>query len=74
MFGWNVYEIDGHDFAQMEKTFNMIQESKEGKPSMIIAKTIKGKGIPHFEGKFESHYNSIDQTTKDTILAGMEQA
>ncbi len=72
MFGWEAYEIDGHDFDQMEQVFKQIKESRSGKPSMIIAKTIKGKGIPHFEGKFESHYNSIDQATKDIILAGME--
>lgn len=73
MFGWEAYEIDGHDFEQMESAFAQIKQNKSGKPSMIIAKTIKGKGIPHFEGKFESHYNSIDQATKDTILAGMGQ-
>jgi len=72
MFGWDGYEIDGHDFDQMEQIFKQIKENGSGKPSMIIAKTIKGKGIPHFEGKFESHYNSIDQVTKDTILAAME--
>lgn len=73
MFGWEAYEIEGHDFDQMKSVFAQIKQNKSGKPSMIIAKTVKGKGIPHFEGKFESHYHSIDQATKDTILAGMEQ-
>lgn len=73
MFGWEAYEIDGHNFNQMKSVFAQIKQGKSGKPSMIIAKTIKGKGIPHFEGKFESHYNSIDQASRDTILVGMEQ-
>jgi len=73
MFGWDAYEIDGHNFIQMKQVFEKIKEKKSGKPSMIIASTIKGKGIPHFEGKFESHYNSIDQVTKNKILAEMEQ-
>lgn len=72
MFGWEVYEIDGHNFDQMKSVFAQIKQDKSDKPSMIIAKTIKGKGIPHFEGKFESHYHSIDQATKDKILAKME--
>ena len=73
LFGWEVYEIDGHDFEQLKLIFTQIKQSESGKPSMIIAKTIKGKGIPHFEGKFESHYNSIDQVTKDKILSGMNK-
>lgn len=73
LFGWKTHAIDGHDFGQMAKVFKSISEDKSGKPTMIFAKTIKGKGIPHFEGKFESHYNSIDQATKDKILGEMEE-
>lgn len=72
VFGWKVAEIDGHDFEQMSKVFQNIKSRNDNKPTMIIAKTIKGKGIPHFEGKFESHYHSIDQETKDEILKLME--
>ncbi len=67
-FGWNTYEIDGHDVSQLASTFNKIKQSKNKKPNWILANTIKGKGIPYFEGKFESHYKSIDQQTKDKIL------
>ena len=70
-FGWEVQEVDGHDFKDLETVFNKIKQSKSGKPQCIIAKTIKGKGIPEFEGKFESHYHSITKEMKDKLLRNM---
>ena len=67
-FGWNTYKADGHDFADLKKAFDNVKKSKNNKPNFIIAKTIKGKGIPEFEGKFESHYHSITQEMKDSLL------
>lgn len=49
-FGWNVSETNGHSFANMEETFNnLILYS--GKPSIIIADTVRGKGLPSIEAK-----------------------
>ena len=47
-FGWNVHKVDGHDY---EELLNSLNKSKEGngKPSLIIANTIKGKGISYME-------------------------
>lgn len=70
-FGWNVYEVDGHSFSDLEKTFNEVKNQKNGRPNMIIAKTIKGKGIPYFEGRFDSHYKSVDEHTKNEILRNL---
>ena len=47
-FGWNVIKIDGHDFEQILSAFDKARECK-GKPTMIIAKTIKGKGVSFME-------------------------
>lgn len=69
VFGWEVFETDGHNFVQLEKTFSKIDKSKTGKPKMIIANTVKGKGIPYFEGRFDSHYKSVDEETKKKILS-----
>ncbi len=71
-FNWETYQTDGHNFQEMEKTFSQIKVSSVNKPKMIFAKTIKGKDVPYFEGKFESHYQSLDQETKSKILAGMQ--
>ena len=47
-FGWNVIKIDGHDFEQILSALANARECK-GKPTMIIAKTIKGKGVSFME-------------------------
>jgi transketolase len=55
-FGWNVQRINGHDFKEIERAFNSL--SKE-KPNVIIADTIKGKGISFAENKMEWHYYNL---------------
>ena len=47
-FGWAVAEIDGHDIAAILETFRRAGATK-GKPTVIIAHTIKGKGVPYME-------------------------
>jgi transketolase len=56
-FNWTVKEIDGHDFQQIAKVFAKLPFQK-GRPSVIIAHTIKGKGVSIFEGRNEWHYRT----------------
>jgi transketolase len=68
-FGWNVREINGHDMAQIVETARSIP-FEDGKPSVIIANTIKSKGISFAEGKVNFHYwkatpEEIAQAQKD---------
>lgn len=51
-FGWNTIEIDGHNFSQMIKAFEKAP-IKNGKPTVIIANTVKGKGVSYMENKKE---------------------
>ncbi|MBE6718404.1 MAG: transketolase [Ruminococcaceae bacterium] len=53
-FGWHVIVIDGHDFNQIEKA---VEEAKtvKGKPTMILCKTVKGKGVSFMENKAGWH-------------------
>ena len=53
-FNWNVLCIDGHDFAQIEKALIAARECK-GKPTMIIMKTVKGKGVSYMENNAGWH-------------------
>lgn len=53
-FGWNVIDIDGHDIEEILDAFDEA-ETVKGKPSVILAHTIKGKGVSFFEGKVEYH-------------------
>jgi transketolase len=47
-FGWHVIEVDGHDFKQLMDAFDKAEMIK-GKPTIIIAHTVKGKGVSHIE-------------------------
>ena len=53
-FGWNVFEIDGHDFSQILEVIERAKRCK-GKPTMVIANTVKGKGVSFMENRDEWH-------------------
>lgn len=53
-FGWNTLEVDGHDIPALQEALNECRKFEDG-PSMIIARTIKGKGVSIFEGKASYH-------------------
>lgn len=53
-FGWEVIEVDGHDFSQILAAFERADEV-EGRPTMVIAHTIKGKGVSFMENNLEFH-------------------
>lgn len=53
-FNWHVFEIDGHNMEEIVNTLDEAEKIK-GKPSVILARTIKGKGASIFEGKVEYH-------------------
>ena len=54
-FGWNVLDIDGHDHDELKEAFDNASLSTE-KPTVVIANTIKGKGISFMENNILWHY------------------
>ena len=54
VFGWNVLEIDGHDMDQILDAFDMAKKCK-GMPTVIVAETVKGKGVSFMEGQAGWH-------------------
>lgn len=58
-FGWNVIKIDGHDFNQIFDALDNSKKSKD-KPTIIIAKTVKGKGISFMENQAKWHGTAPD--------------
>lgn len=71
-FGWNVEEIDGHNFKQIHQAVLACKSIKE-KPSIIIANTVKGKGLSVIEDKNEWHYQTpreleIEVAKKEGLL------
>jgi transketolase len=65
-FGWEVTTIDGHSFLEILKALSWAEGNK-GKPSIIIAKTIKGKGVSLFENKVK--YHGIPPTDEELTFA-----
>ena len=59
-FGWKAVQVDGHNIADIKKTFNNLPFEKE-KPNIIIAKTISGKGISLIEDKLIGHYKVFNE-------------
>jgi transketolase len=53
-FGWQVFEVDGHDYSQLLDVFDKVRKVKE-KPTVIIAHTIKGKGVSFMENNVDFH-------------------
>ena len=53
-FGWHVIKVDGHDLAALEDAFKLAQDFK-GAPTMILAKTVKGKGVSFMENQAGWH-------------------
>ena len=53
-FGWNVITIDAHNFNDIESAFNRARETK-GKPTLIIARSTKGKGVSYMENACQWH-------------------
>jgi transketolase len=69
-FRWAVREIDGHDHAQIESALNSVP-FEPGKPSVIIAHTVKGKGVSFMEDQLAWHYRSPNAEQLAQALAGL---
>lgn len=67
-FGWNVIEINGHCFAEIDKAFTAAKECK-GKPTCIVAKTTKGKGVSFMENQVSWHGSAPNKEQYDVAMA-----
>ena len=67
-FGWAVVEIDGHDIPQVEQALMGIPFS-DGRPSCVIAHTVKGKGVSFMEHQVLWHYRAPDPEELAKALA-----
>lgn len=56
-FGWEALELDGHCFEEIYKAWKYVQERRSAKPIVLLAHTIKGKGVSFMEGTLNWHHN-----------------
>jgi transketolase len=68
-FGWEVFRVKGHDFREIISALDNA-ETVKNKPSLIVASTVKGKGVSFFEGKVE--YHGIPPTDEELAKALVE--
>jgi transketolase len=75
-FGWAVTRIDGHDLPQILATLDALEPAGEGKPQLIIADTVKGRGVSWMELSLNWHVgNLVGEDYDDAeaqILAGLK--
>ncbi|MDO4287823.1 MAG: transketolase [Eubacterium sp.] len=67
-FGWKVITVDGHDIEQLLEVFDQVPLQKE-KPTMIIANTVKSKGMSFAEGKVKYHHWNPDKNSEEAQQA-----
>ena len=72
-FGWAVKHVDGHDFEVLKQTFDSIPFSK-GKPSLVIAHTVKGKGISYMENVTKWHHGVPSETQYQDAMTELDNA
>ena len=72
-FGWHAIEADGHDYAAIMRALDEARETK-GKPTMIIARTVPGKGVSFAENNYKWHGVAPKQEEADKALSELEAA
>lgn len=69
-FGWKVESVDGHDLAATHRALKEAYDDDAPAPKAVIAHTVKGKGVPQFEGDPICHVKSLKPEEVDCLLAG----
>ncbi len=69
-FNWHVISVDGHDVEALSAAFNEASSMK-GKPTVVIAKTVKGKGVPFMENRPEWHDRKITEDLYEEAMRAL---
>lgn len=71
-FGFIVREVNGHDFRELDQAIEASKQEKSA-PSIIIAHTVKGKGVDYMENNVKWHYGSMDSVLADKARASVDR-
>jgi transketolase len=72
-FGWRAIRVNGHDFDQLDRAFAELPLAP-GKPSVIIADTVRNKGLPSLEGKPERWFVKLSPGEVEQLIAELHGA
>jgi transketolase len=67
-FGWHARRVDGHDFTQLDRAYGDLPLGS-GRPSVIIADTVRNKGLPSLEGKPDRWFVKLEPPEVEALLA-----
>lgn len=69
-FGWKAVDVDGHDISELIEVFKKLYSEDRNKPVVVIAHTVKGKGVSFMENKLEWHFKSPND---EQLILGLEE-
>lgn len=72
VFKWDTKIVDGHDVMQLYTSLKSLKEDKSDMPRVLIANTVKGKGVLSLETDSLSHVKNLKAEEIDTIIAGLK--
>jgi transketolase len=70
-FGWNVIQADGHDMADLVRAVDALPPTDSDTPTVVIAETVKGKGVDFMEHNLAWHAGSLSPADLDRALAAL---
>jgi transketolase len=68
--GWEVAQVDGHDHAALRAA---LSAAGAGRPRLVVAHTVKGRGVSFMEGRFDSHYKSVRPHDRERVMGALEE-
>jgi transketolase len=71
VFGWRPTIVDGHNIRELYNILSSIKEETTDKPKVIIADTVKGKGVPRLETDSLCHIKALSTEEIDQLLMEM---
>lgn len=71
-FGWNVIHTDGHDMAKLVDAFDSLPPADSDRPTVVIAETVKGKGVDFMEHNLAWHAGRLSADDLKRALASLE--
>lgn len=71
-FGWETQRIDGHDLDMIRKAFKALKTGGQGKPQVIIADTIKGRGVERMEMSLDWHVGNLVGEDYDDVMTELD--
>ncbi|MEY8829568.1 transketolase [Sedimentitalea sp. XS_ASV28] len=71
-FGWDTQRIDGHDFGAIRAAFDRLGRGGQGKPQVIVADTVKGRGVERMEMSLDWHVGNLVGEDYDAVMSELD--